>query len=1188
VKPANAALASLVLGATLAPVGIVTDARAQGAGSATLRGSVLDPSGGAVPGAVVTVTSARTSATREAVTNASGAYVFPALTSGPYRLEVHLDGFAPWPGSEVHLSPGDSLNVNATLALAGQTEQVTIHAERQMVRQDHGAREGLITSDQIKDLSIVSRSALELVRILPGTVSPDLSLMETVSFNLGGANQLSDYSVNGTRGTTINPVIDGAKVVDFGCNCGTMLNMNADMVDEVKIQAGNYAAEYGGASVQVTAVTKSGSADFHGSVYDYWRNWRFAANDRSNNYAGVPRPESDYHYPGFNLSGPVLVPGTDFNKDRDKLFFFVGFELQRQTVDRGTTLAVVPTLSQRQGDFSEFLSGEGQNLGQPRTVTIPLGFPGAGQIAPNGDLTPYVDPLGQAFLNMYPLPNHQDPDNRYNYAFNPPIPVNRWQLTSRLDWNVSASTRAYVRLALEQEVVEDHQLWNCCSWMELPSPIAGDDKAWSVSLNVASVLNPTLTNEIVVSASRLELDNDWKDPAKVSLRALGLDGFQGVFPSESQEAPIGLASWGQGLGDLNAVGGMPLFAYNDSVSVADTLTKVMDTHTLKLGAFVERGRKHQNGDTNYGTIVLGSPWTPGGTGSDYGDLLVGRVAEFDQGTRAPRGEFRFWNFEGFVQDSWRIRRNLTFEAGLRVAYMPNNEEVNGLATRFEPSAYDRSQGPFIDGDPQRPNGVLLASRGEIPDGITRSPGVKLMPRFNFAWDVWGDGDVVLRGGTGLFYDRPEGNFQYYVTGQAPNVFNTSVTTFDVPGGLTLSSLPTIDPWSRLAASTVFSLDPESIHVPRTWNWSLALAKRLPWGQTLEVAYVGNRADHLPNRTRADYIEPGSLTGTLGNANLDNPLHRAALANEVAATLRDFPAYSDVWWYQYETWSTYHALQATLSRAAGRRFQYFVNYTFSKSRGAGVDDFATLDPIDPDERSVGILYSDRTHIFNASWNLLLPDPVGPDGNALLRQLLNGWQLSGITTYRSGLPYRIILRGELDQVQMQRAWWGTDAHLSAGANNTGAITPIFSGDPRTGSTGVGERFLDIDQIGIPVFGESGPFQQPFDFRVPTRWNWDLTVFKNFPLGGSKKIQLRVGFFNLLNQAAPDIRRGDLDFNLQTDCNVRVDGVPNGAGGLAYGVCDPSQGFHFTEQARQDFGRIITKRGHRVIELAVRFDF
>ena len=1187
-EPAGARLARAFL--ALFPLAIslalvAPEARAQGASSATLRGTVKDSTGAVLPGATVTLTGARTSATRRAATDSSGGYVFASLIPGPYRLEVKLPGFRPWDSGEVRLSPGDALELDATLAVTVQTEQVNVTAVRPLVRTDSGAREGVITASQIENLSIISRSALELLRILPGTVTPDQTGMETVGFTFNGPNSLYDYSVNGNRGTQMMPTIDGSKIIDFGSNGTVMLNINTDMVDEVKIQTGNYAAEYGSSSIQISAVTKGGSSKFHGSAYDYWRSWRLNANDRSNNYAGIPEPKNNYQYPGFNLSGPLLVPGTTFNRSRDKLFFFVGYEYQHQVIDPGTTLGVVPTEAQRRGDLSELFAGTGQNLGQSPVVTIPSGFPGAGEPAPNNDLAPYVDRYGQAYMNLYPLPNFSDPENRYNYAFNSPMPANRWQLTSRLDWNVSEAIHVYARLALEREeqTSERGRLWGDYSTYVLPARTVSPGKSWSVAAGVTTVFDPTLTNEAVFSASQLKLDNDWEDPSRMSRAALGLEGFQGVFPDESPVAPVAIVTDTQG--NLWAPGGFPVYAHNDSVSFADTVTKVTSAHTLKFGAFVERAQKQQNYATYQGLLGLAA-WNPSGTGNAYGDLLAGRPSSFYQTTTIPRGEFRFWNFEGFVQDSWKVRPGLTLEAGLRVAKLPNNEELTGLAMRFEPSAYDYSQGPYIDGDPQRPNGILLARRGEIPNGITRNPGVLFMPRFNFAWDVRGSGDLMLRGGGGLFYNRPQGNFQYYVLGQPPNAFNFYMQTWEVPGGLTLAGLPAIDPWTRLGAGRADSLDPSSIHVPGTWSWSVALARRLPWQQTLELAYVGNRADHLPNRTLMNYVPPGTLTGQYGNADLDNPLHRAALDGSVVAAFRTYPAYGYSAWYQYEGWSNYHALQATLARSAGRRVQYFLNYTFGKALGTTGADAAVLDPIDPGQRSYGVLLQDRTHIFNASYNVLLPDPVQPEGNAFLRGLLNGWQVSGITSYRSGAPFRVYFTGDLAQYSMFFAWWATDAHDPGDANTSGAIAPVFVGDPRTGRTGTGEKILDIDKIAIPALGESGPFEQPYYFRLPSRWNWDLTLFKNFPLGGARRLQFRVGVFNLFNQAVPGM--GDIDLNLEAVCNVRVDHVPNGAGGTSDGVCDPSRGFQFSDYSKKNFGKIITKRGHRVIELAARFDF
>jgi len=172
-------------------------------------------------------------------------------------------------------------------------------------------------------------------------------------------------------------------------------------------------------------------------------------------------------------------------------------------------------------------------------------------------------------------------------------------------------------------------------------------------------------------------------------------------------------------------------------------------------------------------------------------------------------------------------------------------------------------------------------------------------------------------------------------------------------------------------------------------------------------------------------------------------------------------------------------------------------------------------------------------------------------------------------------------------MALAWWGTDAHRQGLPVTSDSVTPVFLGDPRLEGSAVGDKILDVSQIGLPALGESGPFESPYYLRLPSRWNWDVTLFKNFALAGSRQLQIRIGFFNLFNQSAP-WSIDDVDRTLTTECNVTVNGVPNGAGGLADGVCDPSQGFHFTDQTLRNFGSILTRRGHRVVELAAKLTF
>jgi hypothetical protein len=191
----------------------------------------------------------------------------------------------------------------------------------------------------------------------------------------------------------------------------------------------NYMAEFGTAALNVQAITKSGSSEFHGTLFDYARFKEFSANDRARNYANQERPATKFQYPGFNLSGPVLFPG--FNKNRDKAFFFFGYEWNMQTLAPDPLFAVVPTEGMRRGLFNDYAAGDHLNLST--TPNIPRGYPGAGTPAPGGDMRPYMDPIGLGLLSAYPLPNYTDPTNRYNYIFNSLVEANRNQGVLRVD-----------------------------------------------------------------------------------------------------------------------------------------------------------------------------------------------------------------------------------------------------------------------------------------------------------------------------------------------------------------------------------------------------------------------------------------------------------------------------------------------------------------------------------------------------------------------------------------------------------------------------------------------------------------------------------------------------------------------------------------------------------------------------------
>jgi Carboxypeptidase regulatory-like domain/TonB-dependent Receptor Plug Domain len=1292
-------------------VGGASTSLAQTTGSATLRGTVKDPNGALVSGATVTLKSVRTQSERKAKTNSDGNYAFAAIEPGAYELKVEAGGFKVFSQTGITISPGDNRGLDFTLEVGTASETVVVSGTLEEIKTETGERTNTITAKQIENLSLISRNSLELLRVLPGVVAPDSSQYATQGTGFGDAGQ---YNVNGQRGQQNNVSVDGSRVIDIGCNCGGIVSLNNDFVQEVTVQTSNFAAEHGNSSVQIIGTTKSGSRDFHGSLYDYTRHEALAANDRFRNYlkgtdptsAAGQKPLGRFYYPGGTLGGPIRLPKKvfgplgGFNEGRDKAFFFVGFEVQRQKFGAQPKTGTVPTLAQRNGDFSSLLANKVQ-------LKVPAGFPNAGQDALNNNLKPYINPIGQALINLYPLPNFNG--DGANYVSNTTQSANRTDLKMRFDYKISDNTNLYVRATRELETFTNpYGIWWGPSTFELPSENQERRLGRSVAVGLTKVINPTMTNEVVFSGSKLKLDNNYADPNKVRLDTLGLDNLWRLpfdntqFGKQSPYVSLSLISWTQGQ-NLWSPGTNPIFAYNDSFSITDNLAKVAGSHNLKFGALVEQGNKKQTfqGDPDsQGNIIFNSyngsgtvrnDQVPSRLGPAFGDLLVGQLTDVQQGTQPPVGNYRFYNYEFYAQDSWKVRPNFTLEYGLRASHMTVNKERKGFDILFSPSAYIPGPDYYINGDPFHPNGVLSAARGEIQKGVFDPPTLELGPRLNFAWSVLKNDRLVIRGGAGIFYNRVQGNFQYDATlrsapngnvgssiggnTQIPGAFKPDGKTlynFNDLGGLTLTNMGivTLPDGTKLPVNplklangggAIISPDINSRDFPTTYNTSLSIATRLPAQMVLETAYVGTFGRHLAARLPINVVPLGAMlkgvipgdTGgaisylenpncdrgvvqdgkvvTPGNCkiitingvttNLSNPLHRAALDGAAINKFRPFPALNGVRLQQYTGTSNYHSLQMTLSRQTGKNLQFFGTYTFSKALGTRGGEFADLDPLDVRGRSYGVLDYDRTHIFNLSYNYNMPN-LSPIDNVVARGLLNGWQISGITTLTSGTPINLRFTGDLNGLAI--AAFGSNAFSTDGFAS-GAIAPVYSKDPKLDGNKVGEAVLDIASIGIPGFGTTGPNVSPFYFRSPRRQNWDLSLFKNFKVAEAKTLQLRFGFFNIFNQAYPknfnstDAGQSDIYLTLDTRCTrtpvvsavniapinsmpgdkatsiapvgqaqAQAQFIPNGNSGTATNVCDPSKGFTFTQDTINKFGKITTKRGQRVVEMAVKFTF
>jgi Carboxypeptidase regulatory-like domain/TonB-dependent Receptor Plug Domain len=1175
---------------------------AQGAGTATIRGTVSDSSGGILPGANVTITNSATKEARTSVTSDRGGFTFASLFPGNYEIKAELQGFKTYEAKNIILSPNDTRGLDVQLEVGSLTEVVSVTSPVEIIQTETGAREGVIRADQIENLSVLGRSSLELLRILPGVVAPDNTAFESVSFG-GGANNTQGYTVNGIRSSGNTVSLDGSALIDIGSNSGVIVTLNNDMVQEVKVQSSNFEAEYGAAGMSVSAVTKSGSSQFHGTVYGYNRDSKFAANDRSNSIAGVDKPKSKFNYFGGNAGGPILLPGTSFNKDRNRAFFFVGFEVQRQQVDQGARFGVVPTLKQRNGDFSEFLTSNGQNLGQPvGQLVIPQGFPGAGTPIANNNLAPYITPVGRVLTNLYPVPNYVSSNNQFNYVFSQLEPTNRVDFKARFDYTISNSTKAYVRIAREKEEVEGARgVWWGASEVALPSPNLGTNVGRSVSGNVVSVLSPTMTNEVLVSWSRLTLDNTYKDPTKMSLAGNGIS-LPGPFGNGSPYIPGVVPNWGGGVSNMWSAAN-DMYAHNDELTFANKLTKIAGAHNLKFGGSLSRLQKQQNFQNNEEMYLVfaGPGWSPGSSGNAVGDILTGRPTQLaGAGSAPPNGEFRFWNFDAFAQDSWRVRQNLTLQFGVRAGKWTNNAELNGLGAYFDPAAYNPNQGEFLDPGTYRVlNGYCYVSTGCADDGVLENRPLFAMPRINAAWDIDGEGNNVVRGGYGLFYNRNMGNVEYdNALRLPPAAYNINADVFNTPDpdgtgvGLTYSTLDDIRLADRIGAVPLTSLTNDSWTFPKTHSFSVSYARRIFFNQVLEAAYVGTRGRDLVSRVNGNPVPEGALLqGRVGNADLSVPVNRVALDAAAINLYRPYQSFPSLNYYDFEGVSNYNSMQVTLSRQTGKRLQYLATYTLGRTKGTLGDEYRNRDPFNP-ARTYGIRQEDRTHVFNLSWNAFLPDAIKESGNPIAKGVLNGWQLSGISTVASGSPIWLGFAGPAGSGGISQAYYGTgDVQLLTENGSIGnGLAPVYTCDPRLDGKKVGEKIFDINCIGFPAFGEIGEVLPPYDLRTPTRQNHDITLFKNFAIRGDQKIQFRVGVFNIFNQAfaTTAVTRSDLDLTLETVCNRTVDNVPNGVGGTNNGVCDPTGGFSFTQNTRSNFGKINIMRGRRIIEFALKYYF
>src|SRR2546429_481944 len=729
--------------------------------SATLTGTVFDASGAVVPNATVTLKNEAGGGLRSPVSNAEGYFTFAAVPPATYTITVEKENFKTWAAKSIVLNSDDKRNVTGIKVDPGAPkETVVVEASSvQITPTESGEKSTLINEHILQNVAIVGQNAAEFVKIMPGMAFTG-GTMNVSSYaaqdERTGSGPVGSFSANGTRTAALDITSDGAHIIDPGCNCGQAMNTNADMTAELKVMTSNFGADEAKGPVVISAIGKSGGQQFHGEAYAYARSWHLNANDPQNIDAGFSRPESKYFYPGFNIGGPLIIPGTNFNHNRDKLFFFFGTEYYKQDVDNGVYHAVVPTPAMRQGDFSDaaYLS----NLNGYSVTGVP-----GGSMFTNGKLNSAADPNGQALINLYPLPN-EDPSKLggFNYANGETRYSNMLQFRGRVDYNLSESLKLYVSYNHQHDNALNSLdvLWGpggTNTWAApttpYPTPLVASSQSDVVTANLTKVINPTLTNEVVFSYTYLNLPNSFKDPTKVERGSLGLNyGLLFSHPNQQNLIFPQMTGWGDGISNMLNTGfelNGTVYAKKTLPSVADNLVKVWRTHTTKFGFYWERTWNEQPGNGAVNGSMVFSNWGSNGTGNAYADMLIGQTTQYSELNFDVVPAFRFISAEFYGTDSWKISRRLTLDYGMRVSHLGPWVDTTGYGfAAWYPNLYSNGTGGSVNGA-TFPGIQWNKVNASTPLSGSGSRAFFYNPRVGFAWDVFGSGRTVLRGGYGI-------------------------------------------------------------------------------------------------------------------------------------------------------------------------------------------------------------------------------------------------------------------------------------------------------------------------------------------------------------------------------------------------------------------------------------------------------
>jgi len=1129
----------------------------------TISGFVKDPSGATIANAKVSIRNNR-GVERVATSNDSGYYAITNVPPGLYTIVAEAQGFRRYESKDNKVDPSANLVVDVALTVGSASETVQVSASAVELQTESASVQKLVTREQINSLEINGRNPIFMANLVPGTRGGTLANL-SFNFSQGPSN------INGARTPESLITYDGAPAVRTRSNGTSIGAADVDSTEEIQILTADYAPEYGRSSGgQIRITSKSGSQDFHGAAYEYVRNTIFDANPWQRNAVarttGITAPVH-YNQFGYNIGGPFYIP-NHFNTNKTKVFWYWGEEWVRY-IFTDTNGLTVPTLLMRQGDFSELLDPNNPYVTRTATiqtsptdptqttkikspvfvtdpqaplakqcgqVTSPPGTPASsvtyntngcfpGNIIPAGR----VSPNGLGILKAYPAPNLTTLINgSQNWFFSAKHPQNQRKDTVAVDLNLTDKQRLRFRrvyFTFHEYQPLDGGTNETPKFFDRPNQTNSLDHVWTIS--------PTKVNEVLFSFSLDEVHIPVDQAHFLDRTTVGLN-YPYIFPTgkliPTRIPTVNMSSF-SGLSG----GPYPSHSAGPIYDLSDSFTWVKGNHTLKFGGLYEYSGENDNDEINVqacstctnnqngqflfsdnGGKFIRPGFVVASTSVAAANAALGLFDSYSEIGHRAYTVFRGSMWEGFGQDSWKVRQNLTVNFGLRYSVIVPYHAIWANMIVFDPSAYDPANAVTVDpttglitGSPtvaQLYNGMVIpgsgfpsSANGRVPEATTgtfnglfrnvpnRFSDIQwgdIQPRLGIAYQL--NNKTVLRAGGGRFFTRLGVSDSVFLGGNPPFQPNASVSfgSVDNPGGTGTNQVP-----------LVVTTQSKAFKNPEAWAWNFTVERELFWKSLLSVGYVARRGLH--QQRESDINQPTLATRAA------NPL-----ANLNA--IRPFKGFGSIRETDNVASSIYNSLQIAWNRRFSNTLQFGVSYTLSKSMDSGSNQRDVV----PDTYDTSMLWGpsefDARHIVIINYLYQLPFYRKQTGFA--GKALGGWQISGITQFQTGLPCSVI------EPNADYAGVGQDANWGCGGNGQ---FYVVNGNPKIiGTFGPnGQWFATTNPDGTQIF--TAPAAGTFNTQrvrnliyQPGYQNWNMGLFKTIPVNERLRFQFRAEAYNVWN--------------------------------------------------------------------------